>query len=476
MDNARLSRRRFIKSAGVTITLPMLPSLLYSRRAGAATCAPVKRFLAYHFANGHYMPEHMPTGVGSGSQWTLPPMLAPMQALKADLNFFSNLENQERRRSFGDHAIGCGAMLTARRPTPNEQTMSSSVDQIIADAQKGCRGMDSIQLGMHHIAGGDAHGTYYTRNISWRGPTVQNSDGTMSFPSGPATPLYKIYSVVQAFDKLFKGTDANASAAEAAKIRALRQSVLDVVVPHEASLKVQLNPEDRGKLEQLFTGIRELELKIQRTTTTTTGTCPKPDAPPASLDKMHPDPGDQPPAKLDIMHTMMAIAFQCDITRVISFMQGDAQNEHPVSYYIKEVSDLGGGRDHGIAHESGPNAKMKSRALTLWKMQRIAEFLTKLKTTMDFDGRPLLYNSLVLISSELSDASAHNHDNVPIVLAGQLGGLVKTDRHVSFPRLANRDFSKVKTFGDFYITLLKLYDVKTTTFGNDGKEDLAWNA
>jgi hypothetical protein len=473
MDTARSSRRRFITSAGVTITLPMLPSLLYSRRARAATCTPVKRFLAYHFANGHYMPEHMPTGVGSGSQWTLPPMLAPMQALKSDLNFFSNLENQERRRSFGDHAIGCGAMLTARRPTPNEQKMSSSVDQIIADAQKGCRGIDSIQLGLHHIAGGDAHGNYYTRNISWRGPTVPNADGTVSFPSGPATPLYKIYSVVQAFDRLFKGTDANASAAEAAKIRALRQSVLDVVVPHEASLKAQLNVEDRGKLDQLFTGIREIELKIQRTTPTTTGTCPKPNPPPASLDVL--PPNDDPPAKLDVMHTLMTIAFQCDITRVISFMQGDAQNEHPVPY-IPEVVALGGGRDHGIAHESGPNARQKSRALTLWKMQRIAEFLTKLKTTLDFDGQPLLHNSLVLISSEISDASAHNHDNVPIVLAGQLGGLVKTDRHVSFPRLVKPDYSKVKTYGDFYITLLRLYDVTTKTFGDDGKEDLAWNA
>jgi hypothetical protein len=473
MDTGRFSRRRFITSAGVTITLPMLPSLLYSRRAGAATCAPVKRFLAYHFANGHYMPEHMPTGVGSGAQWALPPMLASMQALKPDLNFFSNLENQERRRSFGDHAIGCGAMLTARLPTPNEQTMSSSVDQIIADAQKGCRGIDSLQLGMHHMAGGDAHGTYYTRNVSWRGPTVQNPDGTMSFPSGPATPLYKIYSAVQAFDRLFKGTDASASAAEAAKIRALRQSVLDVVVPHESSLKVQLNTEDRAKLDQLFTGIREIEVQLQRTTPTTSASCPKPAPPPASLDNLQPN--DDPPAKLSFMHTLMTIAFQCDITRVISFMQGDAQNEHGVPY-IPDVVALGGGRDHGIAHESGPNAKPKSRALTLWKMQRIAEFLTQLKTTTDFDGKPLLYNSLVFISSELSDASAHNHDNVPVVLAGQLGGLVKTDRHVSYPRLVKPDYSKVKTYGDFFITLLRLYDVKVTTFGDDGKEDLAWNA
>src|SRR4051812_45015549 len=100
-DDYSLSRRRFITSAGVTITLPMLPSLLYSRHAGAATCAPIKRFLAYHFANGHHMPEHLPTAAGSGAAWALPPMLTAMQDLKSDLTYVSGLENQMRRRETG---------------------------------------------------------------------------------------------------------------------------------------------------------------------------------------------------------------------------------------------------------------------------------------------------------------------------------------------------------------------------------------
>jgi len=119
MDELRFSRRRFITTSGVTITLPMLPSLLYSRRAGAATCAPIKRFLAYTFPNGHHMVEHLPTGVGSGAAWTLPVMLAALQDLKPDLTFVSGLENQQRRRELGDHAIGNGALLTARKPTAN---------------------------------------------------------------------------------------------------------------------------------------------------------------------------------------------------------------------------------------------------------------------------------------------------------------------------------------------------------------------
>ena len=106
MDSGRVSRRRFITSAAVTVSLPLLPSLLHTRRARAAECAPAKRFIAYMFPNGHHMPEHVPTGTGSGSAWALPPMLEALSDLKSELLFVSGLENQHRRRENGDHAIG----------------------------------------------------------------------------------------------------------------------------------------------------------------------------------------------------------------------------------------------------------------------------------------------------------------------------------------------------------------------------------
>jgi hypothetical protein len=262
-DPLRFSRRRFISSAGVTITLPMLPSLLWSRRASAATCAPVKRFVAYHFPNGHHMPEHLPTGTGAGAAWTLPPMLASMADLKPDLTFVSGLENQQRRREIGDHAIGCGALLTARKPTANMQVTNMSVDQAIADGQMGCRGLHSLQLGTHNAGPADSFGTYYTRSISWRAPSVANPDGTMSYPTGTATPLGKEIDPRKAFDRLFAGTDATATNAEATRRRALRQSVLDTVVPHGAWLRARLNAADRVKVDELFTGIRAVESDLQ---------------------------------------------------------------------------------------------------------------------------------------------------------------------------------------------------------------------
>jgi hypothetical protein len=458
-----LSRRRLLATAGVTLTLPLLPSLLWSRKAGAAECGNVQRFVAYMFPNGHHMPEHMPDGVGSGDAWSLPPMLEPMQELKSELTFVSGLENQERRKTFGDHAIGCGSMLTARMPTKNQQKTNMSVDQAIAEAIADCgTSIPSLQYGTHNVSGGDAFGTYYTRNISWRGQSITNEDGTKSFPYGDATPLGKEIDLEKAFDRLFEGSDPEASQAEAEMRRALRKSVLDGVAAQGASLRAKLNPADLHKVDELFTGIRELELQIAATNPGTA--CDVPDRP-ISAEAFE--------QRLDQWHSLMTLALQCDLSRVITFMLGDAQSDRNLSF-IPDVRAIGGNADdHAVSHHSNQSAlEAKFRAMVLWKQQQIAKFLTRLKSATDASGEPILNSMLVFISSELGDGNAHNHDNLPILLAGRLGGLVVPDRHVHFS--GGRNFDVVKTYGDFFITLLDLYGVRVTEFGNDGKEPIQW--
>lgn len=465
MTRTDLSRRRFISSAGVTITLPLLPSLMYTRNASAATaCTPVKRLITYSFPNGHKLDEHVPTTAGAGAAWTLPPMLVPMQSLKSDLLFVSGLENQQRRRELGDHSIGSGSLFTARKPTKMQQITNSSVDQIVADAVGSCTAIPSLQLGTHNIAGADQFGTYYTRNISWRGLSMQNPDGTMSYPQGAATPLGKEIDPQAAFDNMFQGTDPTTSTADATMRRALKKSVLDAVVPHGAELDNILNAADKIKVDELFTGIRALEVELQKTPATVS--CAKPARPAAGLAFQS--------GQLDTMHSLMVVAFQCDITRVISFMMGDAQNQRDLSF-IPGIAAIGGeATDHTISHHMNMGTRLqKFRAAVLWKQTQIAGLLTKLKAATDSDGQSILANSLVLISSDLSDGNAHNHDNYPMLVAGQLGGLVTTDRHVAYPVLT--DYTMQLTFGDFYINLLSLYGVTVKTYGDDGKEQLAWN-
>jgi hypothetical protein len=130
--------------------------------------------------------------------------------------------------------------------------------------------------------------------------------------------------------------------------------------------------------------------------------------------------------------------------------------------------------DHTVSHHSGDAALLaKFRAMVLWKQEQIAAFVRRLSTTQDADGQSVLHNSLVWISSELADGNRHNHDDKPILLAGQLGGAVTTDRYVPYP--TNRDYTKVKTYGDFFITLASLYGVNMTAFGDDGKEAIQWH-
>ena len=472
MASSEWSRRRFIKTAGVSVTLPMLPSLMWSKRAGAAaTCTPVQRLVTYMFPNGHHLVEHIPATTGVGAAWTLPNMLVPMQANKPDLLFVSGLENQQRRRELGDHSIGCGSLFTARKPTKLQQITNSSVDQIVADQIGSCTTLPSMQLGTHNIAGADQFGTYYTRNISWRGLSVKNADGTMSFPQGAATPLGKTINPLLAFNSMFQGYSPGASTASATTRLALRQSVLDAVVPHGTALRAQLNPADQVKLDELLTGIRQLETELQ-----TQAAHPVSCTPPAMPGTTLGTDNSQFPQFLAYMHTLMTLALQCDITRVISFMMGDAQNQRDLSF-ISGIAALGGeATDHTISHNMDAGERLvKYRLAVLWKMTQIASFLTMLKTTMDVNGQPLLANTLVLISSDLSDGNAHNHDDYPMLVAGQLGGLVATDRHVRYTPDPNKIYTNDKTFGDFYITLLSLYGVKVTAFGDDGKDAITWN-
>jgi hypothetical protein len=290
-----------------------------------------------------------------------------------------------------------------------------------------------------------------------------NADGTMSYPLGTATPLGKEIDAKKAFDRLFAGTDAGSSAAEVERRRALRKSVLDAVVPHGDWLRARLNAPDRAKLDELFTGIRSLEQEL--TKPVVSGTCTPPAAPATGMDYAK---------QVEYMHNLMAIAFQCDVTRVITFMMGDALSNRNLSF-IPDVAAAGGDAgDHSVSHHSGDAALVaKFRAMVVWKMEQIAAFLRKMKSTTDADGQSLLTNTLVWISSEIADGNRHNHDDKPILLAGRLGGLVTPDRHVRFP--TNRDYTKVKTYGDFFITLLGLYGVRATTFGEDGKEAIVWN-
>src|ERR1700690_3085660 len=153
---------------------------------------------------------------------------------------------------------------------------------------------------------------------------MTNADGTMSFPVGAGTPLGKVIDAQTAFNQLFMGVSPSTSSADAQKRLALRTSVLDSVLPYQDSLKNKLNAADSAKLDQLFTGIRSLEQQLQAAPIA--GSCTPPTVPGAAVNPTDKNglTGVDYKNQVDFMHSLITIAFQCDITRGITFMLSDA--------------------------------------------------------------------------------------------------------------------------------------------------------
>lgn len=427
-----LTRRAFLGGAGAALTLPWFESM-QSSKALAADGAP-KRILAYYFPDGIHMPKWRPSIVGAG--YDLPPILAPLGDLKSKVNVISGLANRPARPDGpGDHASGTGAFLTVAHPKKTEGAdiqNGISMDQVAANTLKEFTRIPSLQLGIDGGSGvGDCDSGYscaYARNISWASATQ---------------PLPKITSPAAAFDQLFAGFDPQATAEEQAKRTLYRTSVLDHVREDAKRLHGRLGTTDRAKLDQYLTGVDELEEKISKAST---GPACDPFDRPG-------DPGDIV-AHSDIMNRLMTLAFQCDSTRVISFMLANAGSNR--SYEFLGVS----GGHHEISHHQSLQENFdKLTIIDTWEVQQFANLLQMLDDVEDVGGGTLLDNSLVFFSSEISDGNAHNHNDMPILLAGSAGGEIQTGRHLVY----EGEPSVAKLF----VSMLNATGVEAEAFGDD---------
>ncbi|MBA2322260.1 MAG: DUF1552 domain-containing protein, partial [Deltaproteobacteria bacterium] len=324
------SRRMLLRSAAACLPLPLLPSLL-SREARAATLAAPKRLLFFFVPCGLQPEEMIPDRVGAG--YDLKRILVPLAGVQSHVSVLSGLEQgagDEDRA--GDHARGTGAFLTATTPkfTAGADIENGiSVDQIAAQQLGAATLLPSLQLGTEEGGTvGDCASGYscaYLRNISW---------------SGTTTPLPSIIDPGVAFSRMFSGMDLSVSTAEIERRKTIRSSILDHVLDQANSLHSRMGRSDQLKLDEYTTGVRELELKIQ------------------SLAESVCVPGEEPPPEYDtvlqvtLMMDMMAMAFECDITRHISFMLGNGGSNrsfpwlgvsgahHEISHHMDEADNL----------------------------------------------------------------------------------------------------------------------------------------
>jgi hypothetical protein len=410
----RIPRRTFLRGLGTVIALPMLeamapPLKLLASSADQGKKAFPRRMAFVYVPNGANMAQWTPAVAGKGFE--LPYILEPLKPFQKDLMVLSGMAQNEARPlgdGPGDHARASATFLTGCHPrkTPGADIRAGiSVDQIAAGKIGGATRLTSLELGLDRSQqAGNCDSGYscaYAYNISWK---------------TESTPLPPEIDPRQVFDRLFSdGIRGETSAQRAQRVR-YQASVLDFAIDDANKLKKNLGYTDRHKLDEYLTAIRETEQRIQGTEQFTA----------ALTDYQKPTgiPHDfQEHARL--MFDLMTLAFQTDATRVATFLVAHDGSDR--RYAIEGINE----GHHTISHHTTPEAQKQIAEINRLHVSEFAYFLGKLAAIREGEGT-LLDNCMIVYGSGISDGNAHNHDNLPIVLAGRGGGTIETGRHLKF--------------------------------------------
>jgi hypothetical protein len=430
----KLSRRAILGGAGATLALPFLESAIpraLRTRAAAQAAAPL-RFLGYYVPCGMRMQHWTPMTEGAG--YDLPRILVPLADLQSDVSVISRLANRPARPDGpGDHASGTGAFMTAMHPRKTggaDIENGISLDQHLAAELGGDTTLRSLEIGIDGgPSAGDCDSGYscaYATNVAW---------------TGPATPLPKLTDPGIIFDRLFAGFDAGESAEQIESRLRRNSSVLDYVLGDASSLGMKLGVRDREKLDEYMTGVRELELRLE--SSSQGPTCEPGMRPPGDLTF---------PDKVRAMSDLMVLAFQCDVTRFMTFMLGNAASNR--SYDFLGVT----GGHHEISHHAGDANKLESLSvIDTWEIEQLAYLLDRMRQ-IDEGGTSMLHNSVVFFSSEIEDGDSHSHFNMPILLAGAAGGAFTPGRHLVYP--------DEPSVGSLFLSIAQAFGMGTSSFGD----------
>jgi len=417
LPSRSFSRRGFLRGAGLCLALPVLESLPGSK-ALAATSLPKAATTAsgmplrmgfVAFANGSNYERWLPKG--DGRDYELNETFAPMAELKDRFQIITNLAHDAANNwgdGPGDHARSGASFLTgchAWKTLGSRLHLGISVDQIAARQVGHLTRLDSLQLG---VEGARLYGSCdtgypcaYQYNISW---------ASESLPLAPeANPRL-------VFEKLFGGGSAAERAENLRQRLARRKSVLDFVLEDARSLNRNLGRNDRQKLDEYLAGIRKIETQIEK--------AERFELPEPTIGEPAGPPADHQ-AHVELMYDLMALAFQTDSTRVVSFCVAPEGSNRP--FPTLGISE----GHHFLTHHAGSKDKiLKVAQIERWYMERFAKFLRTLDSMKDADGTSVLHNSMIVYGCAIGDGNRHNHDELPVVLAGHGGGTLQAGRHL----------------------------------------------
>ena len=434
-----LPRRTFLRGVGTALALPLLDAMIPTMTALAETpAAPAKlRRIGYVF---------MPMGCDV-TRWTPPnansldelsPILSSLAPVKEHVTAITNLELKTAYP--GSHATSNSAFLSAARAKFTESAdyyLGTTADQIAAQQIGRGSQLPSLELAMDLMQNvgqcDNGYACVYQNNLSW---------------SSPTTPLPSEAHPRIVFERLFGEGGSMADRKAALESRA---SLLDSVAEEVTRLNNKLGPADRAKVGQYLETIREVERRIQQAEADAA------DHPLPDLDR----PQGVPASYADharLMFDLQLLAFQGDITRVITFQL--ARETSTRTYPEIGVRDP----HHPLTHHGNDPAKIARMAkINTFHVSLFADFLKKMQATPEGDGS-LLDHSLYLYGSGMGNPNVHDHTNLPILVAGGAAGRMKGGRHIKY--------DKPIPLANLHLTLLDKVGVKVNSFGDsNGKID-----
>jgi hypothetical protein len=395
-----LPRRTLLKGLGTTLALPFLDAMLPPMRA---TVRPSNRFQAFYVPNGMAMEYWTPKGEGEALE--LAPIMEPIAKYKDRMLVFSGI-----RASWNYiHAGASGSFLTGTpRGGKNEIEIIAdvSIDQLLGKHLAQQTQLASLEMSMDLPANAGACtgnlSCAYLDTLSWRSPTQ---------------PLPMDWNPRTVFEKLFGDSGSTDEKARAARL-AQHKSILDSVNAKLTDLSRELGPADRGKVAEYTDAVRDVERRIQMAERQSE----------VELPSMA-EPLGAPPVfedHLALMMDLQVLAFQSDLTRVISFMLSKEQSPRPYPQIgVPEAH-------HPLSHHNNvPELVERMSKINTYHALLFSKYLDKLAATKDGDGT-LLDHITILYGAGLSNSNAHSGENLPQMIVGGGAGKIKGGRHLKY--------------------------------------------
>jgi Protein of unknown function (DUF1552) len=413
ITNKAISRRTVLRGIGTSLALPFLDSMIPAFGSAARAAAqPIRRFGVVYVPNGMVMQLWTPKA--DGAAFELTQTLKPLEPFRNQMLVLTGLSSNPpigglAGAAAGVHARASTRFLTdvpPRRGQGLEIEAGTSVDQIIAKEFGKYTQLSSLELsleGRDFTGSCDAgYSCAYTNTIAWRGPT---------------TPLPVENDPRAVFERLFGDGGSTAPAARLARIRGDR-SLLDSVSDRIAHLRTKIGARDGAKLGEYLDAVRDIERRIQKAEEQSNQQLPLLDRP-AGVPETY-------EAHAKLMLDLQVLAYQTDLTRVITLMMGRELSSR--TYPEIGVTEA----HHPISHHLGDPAKLASLAkINSFHMTQFAYYLEKLRATPDGDGS-LLDHMILMYGAGMADSNLHSPNGLPLLILGGGSGALKGGRHIKY--------------------------------------------